>query len=106
MPGTEEVDLFEEADRMIGSVRNAEAAALSAVRSFVETVDSAFPDVTADGPRRKIIDSAFKMAQQLVGVSAEFAQTVVKTTSEMVTSEPHAVKPRARRGGQPARSPK
>ena len=40
---------------------------LESVRKLIDTVDSVFPDVTEDGPRRTIIDSAFKMVEQLVG---------------------------------------
>ena len=35
-----------------------------------------------DGPRRKIIDSAFKMTEQLVGASNQLAQRVVKVTEK------------------------
>ena len=59
-----------------------EQSALEAVRRFVDTVDGAFPDVGEDGPRRKIIDSAFKMTEQLVGASNQFARNIVKVTGE------------------------
>ena len=37
------------------------------MRKFVDTIDSVFPHLGGDdGPRRKIIDSAFKMTEQLV----------------------------------------
>ena len=36
---------------------------------------------TEDGPRRKIIDSAFKMTEQLVGASTQLAEKVVKVAS-------------------------
>lgn len=50
------------------------------MRKFVDTVDSVFPDVTADGPRRTIIDSAFKMVEQLIGASNRLAQNIVTVT--------------------------
>jgi hypothetical protein len=52
------------------------------VRKFVDTVDGAFPDVGDDGPRQKIIDSAFRMVEQMVGASNQLAQNVVKVTGE------------------------
>ena len=50
-------------------IEHAEQSSLEAVRKFLDTVDSVFPDLSEDGPRRKIIDSAFKMTEQLVGSS-------------------------------------
>ncbi|HZM57757.1 MAG TPA: hypothetical protein VFC03_22335 [Acidimicrobiales bacterium] len=56
------------ADRIIESLRGAETAALEAVRKFLDTVNGVLPDMNADeGPRKRIIDSAFKMTEQLVG---------------------------------------
>jgi len=66
------------ADRIIESVQDAENTALEAVRRFLDTVNGVFPDVVADGgPRKKIIDSAFKMTEQLVGTTSKLAQRVV-----------------------------
>jgi hypothetical protein len=69
-------------NRVIESLRDAEESALEAVRKFVDTVNGVFPDVSEEGPRRKIIDSAFKMTEQLVGASNDLAQRIVKTTSD------------------------
>jgi len=66
------------ADRIIESVQDAENTALEAVRKFLDTVNGVFPDVVADsGPRKKIIDSAFKMTEQLVGTTSQLAHRVV-----------------------------
>jgi hypothetical protein len=80
-----ENSIVEGTNRIIDSARDAEQLALEAVRKFVDTVDGIFPDISQDAPRRKIIDSAFKMTEQLVGVSHQFAQKVVKATSEVLT---------------------
>jgi hypothetical protein len=85
MASNETTSIPETASRMIDSVRDAEESALEAVRKFVDTVNGIFPDRGEDGPRRQIIDSAFKMTQQLVGASADLAQKVVKTTSDALT---------------------
>ena len=71
--------------RIIESIQDAEQSALDAVRRFLDTVNGVFPDVSEDGPRRKIIDSAFKMTEQLVGTSNEFAQRVVKVTEKALS---------------------
>jgi len=56
------------ADRIIESFQDAGNLALESVRKFLDTVNGVFPDVgTEGGARKKIIDSAFKMTEQLVG---------------------------------------
>jgi len=67
---------------IVNSVEEAENSALEAVRGFLDTVDGVFPKVSEDGPRRKIIDSAFKMTEQLVGASNQLARRVVKVTED------------------------
>jgi len=53
--------------RLVDTIEDAEHTSLEAVRKFVNTVDSVFPHLGGDdGPRRKIIDSAFRMTEQLV----------------------------------------
>jgi hypothetical protein len=57
------------------------SSVLEAVRNFLDAVDGVFPDASADnGPRRRIVDSAFKMTGQLVGAANELAQRIVKVT--------------------------
>jgi len=71
-----------DATRLIDSIEESERATLESVRRFVDTVDGAFPDLADDSPRQKIIDSAFKMVEQLVGTSNKLAQNIVKVTGE------------------------
>jgi len=81
MANTEEETRDEAANRIIESLQDAERSALEAVRKFLDAVNGVFPDVSAEGgPRQKIIDSAFKMTEQLVGASNELAQRIVKVT--------------------------
>ena len=69
----------EGADRVIASVARAEETAIKAVRDFVETVNRTFADGDKDSShRQQIIDSAFKMTEQLVGASNELAHRVVE----------------------------
>lgn len=72
------------ATRLIDTIEDAERSTLEAVRKFVDTVDGAFPDIGEDGPRRKIIDSAFKMVEQLVGASNQLAQGIVTETQNQL----------------------
>ena len=67
------------ADRLIGSLAGAEKSALEAVRKFLDTVDDAFPHLgEGGGQRQRIIDSAFRMTEELVGASNQLAQRLVK----------------------------
>lgn len=67
------------AERIIESLAGAERTALEAVRKFLEAVNGAFPHMGNDGgSRQKIIDSAFRMTEELVGTSNEFAHRLVK----------------------------
>ncbi len=73
-------------DQIFESVQQAETTALESVRKFLDTVNALFPDVTADaGPRKRIIDSAFKMTEQLVGTSTDLAQQIVRTSRNAFT---------------------
>jgi hypothetical protein len=66
-------------DRIIDSLGGAENSALEAVRRFLDTVNDAFPHLgEGGGTRQKIIDSAFKMTEELVGTSNQLAQRLVK----------------------------
>lgn len=69
-------------ERIIESGREAEEFALEAVRKFLDTVDSVFPDVGQEGPRRKIVDSAFKMTEQLVDSWTQFAEKIPDVVRE------------------------
>jgi len=71
--------------RLIDSIEEAEHASLEAVRKFVDIVDGAFPDLSDDGPRRKIIDSAFKMTEQLIGASNRLAQNFLDVTEKVLS---------------------
>jgi hypothetical protein len=82
MSGTEQAKRDDGAIQLIDSVEDAEHSALEAVRKFLDTVDGVFPQVSEDGRRRKIIDSAFKMTEQLVGASNQLARRVVKVTED------------------------
>jgi len=71
------------ASRILESVQEAEQSAVEAVRKFVDTVDGVFPDLTNDeGPRRKIIDSAFKMVENLLGTSNKLADNVIQVSAK------------------------
>jgi len=80
MTKTEPETKPDNAATLIESIQDLEQSALEAVRKFVDTVDGQFPDVRENGPRRKIIDSAFKMAEQMVHASNKLARNIVSVT--------------------------
>jgi hypothetical protein len=73
------------AARLIDAIDDAEQASLEAVRKFLDIVDGVFPHAGDDSPRRKIIDSAFKMTEQLVAASTRLAQNVLDVTEKALS---------------------
>ncbi len=78
------------AAKLIDSIEDAETTSLEAVRKFLDTVNGAFPDVNEEGPRRKIIDSAFKMVEQLIGASNDVARSMVRVTEDVLADDDRA----------------
>jgi len=70
------------AGRVIESIADAEYSALEAVKRFVEDVNRVFPDVSEDGPRQKIIDSAFNMTREVLEASNRLAQRMMNVTED------------------------
>ncbi len=72
--------------RLIDTIEHAEHASLEAVRNFLDTVNGVFPHLEGDeGPRRKIIDSAFKMTEQLVSTSTGLAKNILEVTEKALS---------------------
>jgi hypothetical protein len=88
MPPRNRTDVAEEANRIMESAREAGESALESVRKFIDTVNASFPDISQDGPRSKIIDSAFKMTEQLVETGIRAAERITEVASEMVARPP------------------
>lgn len=68
--------------RLMDSIEGIEQSSLDSVRRFLESVDGALPALSDDAPRRKIINAAFDMVEQLVDASNNFTRNVVKTTED------------------------
>jgi len=92
-------------ERLIGTLRANELSALESVREFVDTVDAALPSLVDDAPRRRIIDAAFRMTEQLVGASNQLATNVVKVTESALGDLERSgagLEPQARTRAMPA----
>jgi hypothetical protein len=82
------------ASEIIDAVQKGEQAALESVRRFVDTVDKAIPvprDGDAESGRRKIVDSAFKMVEELVGTTNDFAKSIVNAAADALGEGKSAV---------------
>ncbi len=84
-------------ERMIESGREAEEVALEALRKFLDTVDSVFPDAGQEGPRRKIIDSAINLTEQLVGTWTQLAERIPEVVRERRRTRRPSSRARARK---------
>jgi hypothetical protein len=71
----------EDSTRLFDTIEHAETKSLEAVRKFLDTVNDVVPHLgDDDGPRRKVIDSAFEMTEQLVASSTRLAQNILDMT--------------------------
>lgn len=77
-------DASEGVRRLIESLEKNEKSALESMKRFVDAVNDAFPDISEDGPRRQIIEAAFKMTEQVVEASNRMATSVVDVTGGAV----------------------
>jgi len=91
--------------RLIQSIDHAEQTALEAVRKFLDTVDDAFPHLSDEKPRRRIVDSAFEMTERLVAASTGLAKNVVELTQEASEAGRKAAAPR-KKAARPAKAAK
>jgi hypothetical protein len=85
-------------NRLVDTIEDAEHTSLEAVRKFVDTVDSVVPHLGGDdGPRRKIIDSAFKMTEQLVQIFLDVTRKALTESGRKSASKALAKKAPAKK---------
>ena len=72
---------------------------MQAVRSFVDTVDEAIPNVVDPSMRKKIIDSALALADTLGATQLEFLRSVSGTVSEALTPRSPGSSPPSQEAG-------
>ncbi|MBK6855056.1 MAG: hypothetical protein IPG97_00415 [Microthrixaceae bacterium] len=65
---------------LIEGLQANESSAIDAIKRFVDTVNDSFPDIGDDGPRRQVIDAAFKMTHQVVDASNRLAINLIDVT--------------------------
>jgi hypothetical protein len=72
----------EVADRVIQTIKKGETSSLDAVHEFINVVHGAIPDVGGSEGRKAVIDSAFKMTEQLVGAWSDVARQLAKESQD------------------------
>ena len=82
MTPTKQATRHDGPERVVDSIESIERASLDAMRRLVDTVDGAFPVLSDGAPRRKIIDSAFQVAGQVVDASNQFTRNVFQATED------------------------
>ena len=71
-------------DEVLESVGARQQSAIEAVRKFVNTVDEAMPNLVDPELRKKILDAALDLAEQLARSTNEFLRSIVRSASETV----------------------
>jgi len=67
--------------RLMDTIEEAGTSSLEAMRKFADTINDAVPHLDGDEAlRRKFIDSAFKMTEQLVSTASKLAQRILEVT--------------------------
>lgn len=64
---------------LLEGVRDTEQSALDAAHRFAGNVNDSFPDLgdEGEGPRKSIIDGAFKMTGEIIDAGHRFANNVI-----------------------------
>ena len=82
----------EVADRVIQTIKKGETSSLEAVHGFISTVNEMVPDVGGTEGRKKVIESAFKMTEQLVGAWSDVARQLAKVGQDTMSEVGKSVK--------------
>ena len=96
MAPTKQATKTDGAERIVDSIESMERSSLEAMRRMVDTVDDALPVLRDSAPRRKVIDSAFQVAEQVVDASNQFTRSIFKMTEDEL-GDRMASKPRAKK---------
>jgi hypothetical protein len=87
----------EVAEGVIQTIKKGETSSLEAVHGFITTVNETIPDVAGADGRKKVIESAFKMTEQLVGAWSDVARQLAKVSQDALSGAGKVVNDRHRR---------
>ncbi len=74
-------------DQVLEEIKEGQEAAIKAVRNFTETVDKTLAKDASPSQAEQIVDSALKMADQLVETQYTFLKKVVHSAGESLGVE-------------------
>lgn len=69
-------------DEVLESVGAGRQSVIEAVRKFVDALDEAMPNVVDPTLRKKILDAALDLADQLGSATNEFARSIARSASQ------------------------
>ena len=69
-------------DEVLDSIQAGQRTAMDAVRKFVDTLDEVTPNLVDESARKKVLDAALDMVDQLVTVQLEFLRKVIGSAGE------------------------
>ena len=69
-------------DEVLDSIQAGQRTAMDAVRKFVDTLDEVVPNLVDASGRKKVLDAALDMVDQLVTTQLEFLRKVIGSAGE------------------------
>ncbi len=67
---------------MLNSIQAGQQTAMDAVRNFVATLDEVMPNLVDESARKKVIDAALDMIDQLVTAQLELVRKAIGSVGE------------------------
>ena len=69
-------------DEVLESIQAGQRTAMDGVRKFVDTLDEVTPNIVDESARKKVLDAALDMVDQLVRTQLEFLRKVIGSAGE------------------------
>ena len=69
-------------DEVLDSIQAGQRTVMDAVRKFVDTLDEVTPNIVDESARKKVLDAALDMVDQLVTTQLEFLRKVIGSAGE------------------------
>ncbi len=69
-------------EEMLNSIQAGQQTAMDAVRNFVATLDEVIPNLVDESARKKVIDAALDMIDQIVTAQLELLRKAIRSVGE------------------------
>ena len=73
-------------DEVLDLIQAGQRTVMDAVRKFVDTLDEVTPNIVDESARKKVLDAALDMVDQLVRTQLEFLRKVIGSAGEALRS--------------------